>query len=232
MDSIAHRIKERQQFTGEVLHLMTKQPTAIDLYRAVEGKWKRKYGMWYQEGTSLEEAARHEIPDAGYHLIPLDPTQQYQFRTRLGHFDAFVVEDDPTYQPKKITQPRPSYDVLGNITFWGAEGKIIGPLHLPGVIGGRIVVQILAATRIDEENFRGRFVIESSDDGDKWFELNNRGLVDGPLEINQRGLHTGDEFHGDFNLTNHGEYLRIRYQPIKIVGEGFQVSCTVETKCV
>jgi len=124
---------------------------------------------------------------------------------------------------------KPSYDVLGACVLKGDRPRDIGPLHVPSIRGGRIHIEFTEAVLTAGDEY-GSISIQSSHDGEQWFDLPNSGLSNNTLRIEQKHIHTGDTYGDEFSLTNHGEYIRVHYLPNKIAGKGFEATVTIETK--
>jgi len=211
----------------------------FDDYRCVYVSHKDAKSMWM---SHKEGYRKLDIPGPGNYKWDL-PEYHGQRKLRLVYpgshsrthrkpqISAWHVIADPGYVPRPEMDSRALYDVLGTCTISGTESRVIGPLHIPGLRGGRFTLQITSAVYTGPlgEEF-GEFSVESSHDGKDWFDLDYNGFVEGTMRVNQSDLHTGDFYVGEFYLTNHGEYIRIRYTPRTIAGWGFEANATVETQ--
>lgn len=223
MDYIATKIQEGKLFTVQADEEVWLNGSGT---LAVVEKTVREMQLsptWTTACVSYGDPLEFTGENCPVHL-PLDRPMVYD--AREGSFLLSKVKLDSHYSIRKKVAYLASYDVLGTATIQGHKHTDIGPLHVPGIRGGRIHLEITDAVRGDGH---GTLVIQSSYDGEHWFDLPLGGLSRRPMCINQDTLRTGDTCGDELYLTNHGEYIRVHYVPRRIAGWAFRGTVTVET---
>lgn len=177
---------------------------------------------WQTSRVGYETVVSQELQ--GSEVFNLPPNEHYWLSSDSARGYTFTAIEST--RNKTINPPLPSYEVYGVTTLYGDKEWCTAPIDSCDFTRGHLDLTIEEAW-ISDSGF-GYFTIETSPDGDEWFQMPNGGLSEGALRIEQQKITTGKHFGDAIAFGQRDRFLRVWYQPSEIVGRGFRAQISIQ----